>query len=152
MGGWIALLVALLRSDRVGGLALIAPAPDFTEDLMWDKFPDAVKGLLKQEGVYRQPSEYDDEPYVITYDLIKDGRSNLVLRSPIPIKCPIRILHGMQDQDVPWMCSQSLVDQIDSEDIAVTFVKNGDHRLSDPENMARVIALVDDACNAADEV
>ncbi len=146
MGGWVSLLVALARPERVKGMVLIAPAPDFTEDLMWDQFSDDIKALLNDGKIYEQPSLYDDNPYLISPQLIEDGRQHLLLRKPIEVTCPIRILHGMQDIDVPWRRSLTLVDQCTSDDISVTFVKNADHRMSDEINLSRLRAMVTSLC------
>ncbi len=146
MGGWIALLVALARPERVRALALIAPAPDFTEDLMWAQFPDEVKRSLKAGQVYAQPSFYDDNPYEITYDLIEDGRRHLLLRAPIAISKPVRILHGMCDVDVPWQRSLTLIERLESTDVVASFIKTADHRLSDDRNLARLVAMVEGVC------
>ncbi len=142
MGGWMALLAALARPDRVAGLVLIAPAPDFTEDLMWAGFPDAVKTELREAGRWLRPSAYGDEPYPITMRLIEEGRDHLVMREEIPIRCPVRILHGMEDADVPWQRSVTLVERLAATDVTVHFIKAGDHRLSTEPDIARLIATI----------
>ena len=142
MGGWIMLLVALARPERVAGLVGIAPAPDFVER-MWQGFGPEIRRELESEGVYRRPSEYSDEPYEITMNLIEDGRRHLVLdQAPMAIRCPLRILHGMADLDVPWRGSLDIVELLASDDVEVTFVKSGDHRLSEPADIARLLATV----------
>lgn len=138
MGGWIALLAALARPEKVAGLVLIAPAPDFTEELMWAGFSDEIRATILREGVYRQPSEYDEEPYEISRALIEDGREHLLLKHPIALDKPVRILQGMQDEDVPWRHALKLVEALSGDDVTVTFVKNGDHRLSKPTDIARL--------------
>ena len=150
MGGWAAILAALSRPERVAGLVFVAPAPDFTEDLMWAEFSDEVKAKLTAGEIYEQPSMYDDNPYLISPRLIEDGRNNLVLRDPIAITCPVRILHGMKDVDVPWQRSLLLIDQLESDDVTVTFVKDADHRISDDHNIARLIKMVDGLCCQVD--
>ncbi len=122
MGGWIMLLAALARPQRVAGLLGIAAAPDFTEDLMWNAYPEEVRDTLRREGVYREPSEYSDEPYAITMGLIEEGRQHLLLREPIPIGCPVRLIHGMADPDVPWQTSIRLAERLESADVEVTLV------------------------------
>ncbi len=143
MGGWIMLLAALARPERVAGLLGIAAAPDFTEDLMWAKYPEAVRETLLREGVYREPSDYGEAPYTITLALIEDGRNHLLLRDEIPLDCPVRLIHGMADPDVPWQISQMLADALRAEDVEVTLVKGGGHRLSEPDDLARLMATLE---------
>ena len=138
MGGWIMLLVALARSERVAGMIGIAAAPDFTRDLMWDRFSDKIKNTLRTEGVYYEPSEYGEEPYTITMKLIEDGRSHLLLDRPIALHCPVRLLHGMRDVSVPWMTASRIADKILSEDVRIFLIKDGDHRLSRDQDIARL--------------
>jgi len=149
MGGWVATLVALARSDRVAGIVYIAPAPDFTELLMWNEFSDDIRTILKTKGVYRRPSDYDDDAYEISMRLIEDGRTNCVLGAPIGIRCPVRILHGTADADVPWRLSLTLIEQLQSDDVALTLVKDADHRISDPADIRRLLALVEDLVDLA---
>tara|TARA_Y100001960_G_scaffold328645_1_gene417982 strand:+ start:2137 stop:2901 length:765 start_codon:yes stop_codon:yes gene_type:complete len=143
MGGWIMLLVALERPSRVCGLLGIAPAPDFTEDLMWAKFDEPIRDVLRREGVYLRPPDYGDEPYAITMKLIEDGRRHLLLRNPLRVACPLRILQGMNDPDVPWKHALKLVKAYQGDDAQLTFIKNGDHRLSEPTNIALLLQTVD---------
>jgi pimeloyl-ACP methyl ester carboxylesterase len=142
MGGWIMLLAALARADRVAGLVGIAAAPDFTETLMWQAFPPAIRKTLEREGVYYEPSEYGEEPYPITMALIEEARSHMLMGGPIPIDCPVRLIHGTADPDVPWMLSLDLMARLRSADVEVTLVKDGDHRLSEPADIARLTAAV----------
>lgn len=143
MGGWIALLVALARPQRVTGIVLIAPAPDFTEDLMWAEFPDTVKDQIMTAGSWLRPSAYGEEPYPITRALIEDGRQHRLLGGPINITVPVRILHGQADPDVPWQRSLLLMDRLAGPDVMATFVKDGDHRLSTPRDLALLSATVE---------
>lgn len=138
MGGWIALLLALARPERVKALILIAPAPDFTEDLMWNGFSPEIRETIMREGRYEQPSDYDDDPYVITRLLIEDGRQHLLLGAPLALSCPVRILQGMADPDVPWQHAMRLVEMIAHEDVTIHLSKSGDHRLSTPTDIARL--------------
>ena len=147
MGGWIALL--LLRELRrrrevkapVAGLVLIAPAVDFTEMLMWQRFPAKVKKEMEQQGVWLRPSEYG-EPYPITRALIQEGRNHLLLGGMIETGCPVRILQGVQDPDVPWNHAVELTSRLAQDDVVLTLVKDGDHRLSRPEDLERLIKAV----------
>ncbi|RMF08878.1 MAG: alpha/beta hydrolase [Alphaproteobacteria bacterium] len=146
MGGWIALLAALARPERVVGVVGIAAAPDFTRDLMWERYSEEQRSILQSEGFIEEPSEYSDEPYVITYRLIEEARDHILLDRPVAIHVPVRLLHGMQDADVPWQTALRLADRLESEDVTVTLVKNGDHRLSEPADIDRICAAVDDLC------
>lgn len=145
MGAWITLLVAraLRAAGRPAhGLVLIAPAADFTETLMWDRFAPAVRAQILETGLWLRPSAYGDEPYPITRGLIEDGRRNLVLDGPIATGCPIHILQGMQDEDVPWRHAMRLVEHLPGEEVVATLVRDGDHRLSRPQDIARLVDAV----------
>jgi pimeloyl-ACP methyl ester carboxylesterase len=142
MGGWIMLLAALKMKERVAALVGLAPAPDFTEDLMWATFPPEVRRTLESEGIYREPSDYSEEPYTITLRLIEEGRENLLLRRPIPLTCPVRLIHGEEDKDVPWQVSTKLMAALESEDVTLTLVKGAGHRLSEPQDIARLEATL----------
>ncbi|MFQ5971345.1 MAG: alpha/beta hydrolase [Alphaproteobacteria bacterium] len=142
MGGWIAVLVALERSDRVAGLVGVAAAPDFTEDLIWTRLDVASRAQVMREGRLVEPSPYGDEPYVYTRELIEDGRGYLVLGGPIALGIPVRLLHGMADLDVPWTQSRRLLDRIESDDASLTLIKDGDHRLSAPQHLEMLRAEV----------
>ncbi len=135
MGGWIALLAALARPARIAGLIGIAAAPDFTEDLMWQAMMPAERAQLERDGILQVPSLYSDA-YPVTAALIVDGRSRLLLNQPIPLHCPVRLLHGQRDPDVPWQTSLRQAERLQSEDVQVTLVKDGDHRLSRPSDLA----------------
>ena len=144
MGGWIALLVALARRDRVVGLIGIASAPDFTEDLIWEAMPPTERARLQRDGMFRVPSQYG-APTVITMGLIEDGRRHLLLRAPIALDCPVRLLHGQADPDVPWETSLRLARTLTSADVELMLIKDGDHRLSRPRDVAllcRTVALL----------
>lgn len=138
MGGWIALLLALAIGDpdRIKGLVLIAPATDFTEELMWkQRFTDEIRDTIMRDGSWRQPSEYSDEPYVITKKLIEDGRSHLILDTPLRLGCPVTILQGARDPDVPWRHAERLVEALPDDDVTFTLLPDGDHRLSRPQDI-----------------
>ncbi len=149
MGAWIMLLAALARPRRAAGLIGVAAAPDFTEALMWERAAPEARLALETEGVWRQPSAYDAEPYPITMKLIAEGRRNLLLDRPISLACPIRLLHGMQDPDVPWQHALRLLQALTGGNATLTLIKDGDHRLSRPEDIARMWAMVEELCGAA---
>lgn len=138
MGAWTALLAALARPERIKALLLIAPAPDFTEKLMWARFDEDIRKAIMEEGIYYEPSDYD-EPYEISRDLILDGRENLVLDAPIAFDGPVRILQGMCDTSVPWAHAQKLIDVLTSADVEMTLVKDGDHSLSREQDITRML-------------
>ena len=149
MGGWMALLLARALASRdakqatLAGLVLIAPAPDFTEQLMWNAFSDEVREEIRTKGVWMRPSQYDDgAPYPITRALIEEGRNHLLLGSAIEVGCPVRILQGGQDPDVPWQHAFALAHRLPAEDVVLTMIQDGDHRLSRPQDIARIMAAV----------
>ena len=133
MGGWISLLIARAMPQKVAGLVGIAAAPDFTEDSMWAGFSEAERAELLSKGRVETPSDYSDEPYVITRRLIEEGRDQLVLRSPLPLPFPVRLLQGTADVDVPVSVALRLLDHAEGEDIRLTLVKGADHRFSTPD-------------------
>jgi pimeloyl-ACP methyl ester carboxylesterase len=144
MGGFLSLLVSQVRRERIAGMVLIAPAADFTEELFWKKFPDDVRRQIMEQGEYLWPSIYDDEPYPITRALIEDGRRHLLFpRGKLVMNWPVRILQGMKDPDVPWQHAVRLVDLIEG-DVRLTLVKNGDHRLATPLDLALIAQTLED--------
>ncbi|QCO57962.1 alpha/beta hydrolase (plasmid) [Pseudorhodobacter turbinis] len=132
MGGWISLLVARVVPERVAGFVGIAAAPDFTEDSMWDGFTPAQRRELAG-GQVVLPSEYSDEPYIITKRLVEEGRDRLVLREPLELPFPVRLLQGTADVDVPPSVALRLMDHATSPDLRLTLVKDADHRFSTPD-------------------
>jgi pimeloyl-ACP methyl ester carboxylesterase len=149
MGGWLALLLARDLAQRpspsgatIAGMVLIAPAVDFTEELMWKRFPPEVKRQIEETGTWTRPSAYSEEPYLITRTLIEDGRRHLLLDGLIETGCPVRILQGVQDPDVPWRHAVELTSRCGRDDVVLTLVKDGDHRLSRPEDIERLLAAV----------
>ena len=133
MGGWIALLLARAAPARVTGLVGIAAAPDFTER-MWENMTADERATLASAGMLVRPSNYGD-PYRITSGLIEDGRQHLLMGAPIPLRCPVHLLHGQQDADVPWQLALTIAEKLESSDVQVTLVKDGDHRLSRPQDL-----------------
>lgn len=127
----------------LAGLVLIAPALDFTELLMWEMMSDHVQRTLMTTGRYEKPSDYSGEPYLITKALIEDGRHHLLLNEPIKTNCPVHILQGQQDTDVPWQHALRIAEQIAQDDVILTFVKTGDHRLSAPADLTRMIDAIE---------
>ena len=147
MGGWIALLVAralagLGEKERIAGMVLIAPAVDFTESLMWNAFTDEIRTTIERTGRWTRPSAYSEEPYPITRGLIEDGRKHLLLESEIRTYGPVHILQGMRDPDVPWQHAMLLVEHLAADPVSVTLIKDGDHRLSRDEDLARLVSAV----------
>ncbi len=143
MGGWISLLVARAVPERLVGLVGIAAAPDFTEDSMWAGFSDAQKAELAA-GQVALPSDYSDEPYIITKRLIEEGRDRLVLRSPLHLRCPVRLLQGTADTDVPPSVALRLLDHAQGPDLHLTLVKGADHRFSTPECLGMITTTITD--------
>ena len=144
MGGWISLLMAQRLGSRVVGLVTIAAAPDFTEDSMWAGFTDAQRAELAETGRVALPSDYSDEPYIITRRLIEDGRRNLVLRTPLELPFPVRFLQGTADVDVPVPVALRLLDHATGPDLRLTLVKDADHRFSTPDSLALILRSVED--------
>ena len=120
-----------------------AAAPDFTEDLMWAQFDDAAKARLRAEGILHLPSEYEDTPYPVSLALIEDGRDHLLLRSPLELNCRLHLIHGMADRDVPWQTALRIAEAVSSEDVSVTLVKAGGHRLSAAADLEHLMSAVD---------
>jgi pimeloyl-ACP methyl ester carboxylesterase len=153
MGGWLALLLmrALARrglpaaprsAAQVAALVMIAPAVDFTEALMWKAFSPEIRRDIEEKGVWERPSRYGEEPHPITRELIQEGRHHLLLDGLIETGCPVRILQGVQDPDVPWRHAVGLTACLAQDDVVLTLVKDGDHRLSRPEDLERLLAVV----------
>jgi pimeloyl-ACP methyl ester carboxylesterase len=139
MGGWIMLLAALKRAERIAGLIGIAAAPDFTEDLMWRELSDAKRKEMVANGYIDFPNCYNDqEPYRITHKLIEDGKNQLLLNEIIPLDVPVRLIQGVKDDDVPWSTAGRIMEQMSSDDVEVTYVKSGGHRLSEARDLARL--------------
>jgi pimeloyl-ACP methyl ester carboxylesterase len=151
MGGWLALLLVRELARRgqpgaaaVAGLVLIAPAVDFTEELMWKRFSPEIRRQIEETGAWSRPSAYSGEPYPITRSLIEEGRHHLLLGGMIETGCPVRILQGVADPDVPWQHAVELTSRLARDDVVLTLVKDGDHRLSRAEDIERLIATVEE--------
>ncbi len=144
MGGWLACLAGMVRAARVRALVLIAPAADFTEKLMRPSLPDEAREAFARDGVWRRPSLYDPAGYPITRALIEDGARWSILPGPVPIEAPVRILQGGADPDVPWRHALELAHAIKGDDVVFTLVRDGDHRLSRPQDLARLVAAVEE--------
>jgi len=142
IGGWIMLLAALARPRRVKALVGIAAAPDATEALMWPRLPAEARAALLAQGSVRVPSEYAGEGYLITRKLIEEGRRHL-LGERIALDCPVRLLHGMMDKDVPWQTSLALADRLAGRDVQLILVRDGDHRLSRESDLALLLRTLE---------
>lgn len=141
MGGWIMLVAALARPDRLAGLIGIAAAPDFSQDI-WLGLSDKQRAKVEREGIINL---YEgDDPLPITHGFFEDGRRNLMLRGPLAISCQVRLLQGMQDTAVPWRTALTLADRLTTDDATVTLIKDGDHRLSRDQDLARLAAAIDE--------
>ncbi len=147
MGGWIALLAALARPARVTALVGIAPAPDFTETLIWQNLDQPARAALQRDGMLRTPGPHGGDQ-VITAALIEEARNHLLLNAPIPLACPVRLLHGLRDADVPWQTSLTLADRLQSPNVQITLIKDGEHRLSRPQDLALLRATIDELLTA----
>lgn len=148
MGGWVMLRVALALQNahsrqRIVGLVGIAAAPDFTHDLLPARLGTEIMAQIEREGFYAAPSEYSDTAYIITQGLLEDGERQRVLNTPLNLDLPVRLIHGTADADVPWAQSQKLMAALTSEDVELILVKDGDHRLSSAQDLARLIAIVE---------
>lgn len=148
MGGWVALrLIAELRArgqgGRIAGLVLIAPAPDFTSELIEPNLTDAERASLAERGYFEEPTPYGPDPNIYTARLLEDGRKNRVLQGIIETGCPVHILQGMRDPDVPYGHALKLMEHLPSDDVVMTLIRDGDHRLSRPEDIERMLAAVD---------
>lgn len=143
MGGWLALLLAINNPSKVCGMVLSAPAPDFTEDLMWAGFDENQKREIMETGFWLRPNDYD-APHKVTKELIEDGRNHLITNAQINIDVPIRIIHGMEDKDVPFMRSVDLVQKVRGQDVKLVLMKNGGHRLSEPNELLVLKAAIND--------
>lgn len=149
MGGWLMLLSALKRPDRIAGLIGIAAAPDFTEELIWNALSEEDKEALLRDGIYHQPNEYTDsydeepEPYIITQLLVEEARNNLLLAQPIKINCPIRLIHGQKDADVPVETASRIKEKLASDDVEIIISPEGDHRMSNSADIELITSTLE---------
>jgi pimeloyl-ACP methyl ester carboxylesterase len=154
LGGYLALLLARAlnasgEGDRLAGLVLIAPAVDFTEALIWERAPEAARRAILKEGAWRPPSAYSDEPDVFTRALIEDGRKHLLFGGMIRTHCPVAVLQGMQDESVPYAHALALMERLGGDPATLTLIKDGDHRLSRPQDLALLFAALERMIEAA---
>jgi pimeloyl-ACP methyl ester carboxylesterase len=150
MGGWLACLVAAAAPERIGAMVLVAPAADFTSKLLGPNLPPDAVRALREEGVWMTLSGYGDDPYPITRQLLEDGARWSILQGSVPVEAPVRILQGGQDPDVPWRHALELANQIKGEDVVFTLIRDGDHRLSRPQDIERLLLSVEEACGLSD--
>ena len=146
MGGWLMLLAALARPERIAGLVGIAAAADFATRLMEQRLPQAAKDALAREGIVHLPSAYSPEPTPVTKRLVDEARTHEVLHAPIPLACPVRLIHGTADPDVPWQLSFEVMQKLRSADVELHLIKDGDHRLSGDHDLARLCRVTEEVC------
>ncbi len=149
MGGWLACLAAMARPERIAGLVLIAPAADFTERLLRPNLPAEALAAIASYGVWRAPSAYDPAGYPISRALIEDGARWSILPGPVAVEAPVRILQGGEDPDVPWTHALELARAIKGRDVVFTLINDGDHRLSRPQDLARLVVAVEEVSPSA---
>jgi pimeloyl-ACP methyl ester carboxylesterase len=143
MGGWLACLAALARPKRVASMVLIAPAADFTQKLMGPGLSEAARTAIARDGFWIRPSDYGEEGYPITAGLLSDGDQWSILPGPVAVACPVRILQGGQDPDVPWTHALALANALTGTDVTFTLIRDGDHRLSRPQDLDRLVVEVE---------
>ncbi len=144
MGAWLALHAAMRRPERVAAVLGIASAADFTEKLIWRNLGKTQRNTLIEQGQIEQPSSYQPDPYPITLRLIEEARDHLLLDREIPINCPVRLIHGQQDVDVPWQISVDIAEKLTSDDVHVYLIKDAEHRLSRDEDIQFILARLKD--------
>ncbi|MDG2465777.1 MAG: alpha/beta hydrolase [Alphaproteobacteria bacterium] len=142
LGGWLMLLVAMARPDRMAGLIGIAAAPDFTEDLIWNDLTPDQQADMEKTGRLSVPNPYVEGEVIYPYQLITDGRDHLILDHPIPITCPVRLLQGLKDAEVPWQTANRIADAITGDDVDVLFDADADHRFSEPDQLDTLLATL----------
>ena len=142
LGGWLMLLVAMERHDRIAGIVGIAAAPDFTEDLIWNELTPQQQADMEASGKISVPNPYSEGDVIYPYQLITDGRKNMILNAPIPITCPVRLLHGYKDEEVPWQTANRIADAITGDDVDVLFDADANHRFSEPNQLDTLLATL----------
>jgi pimeloyl-ACP methyl ester carboxylesterase len=150
MGGWIMLLAALARRERIAALVGIASAADFTEDLLWGGLSPVQQETLVRDGRIELPSDYSDAPHVITRTLVEEGRHHLLLDETIAVSCPVRLLHSLDDPDVPWETSLRIMQRIGHPDVRLTLMKDAGHRMSRSRDLQQILAVVGGLLNGGD--
>jgi pimeloyl-ACP methyl ester carboxylesterase len=148
LGGWLMVRAALARPEKISGLVGIASAPDFPSELIEPSLSEKARRRLQDEGFVLLPNPYGGEPTPVTAGFLEESRGHRVLGAPIPVGCPVRLFHGLGDREVPWRLSLRLAEALEGGDVTLTLVKGGDHRLSRPEDLARLCAAVDEMCRA----
>jgi pimeloyl-ACP methyl ester carboxylesterase len=148
MGGWLMTLAALARPTCVRALIGIASAPDFTEELIWASLNESHRKDFMRQGMIQTPSQYEEEGFPITLQLIEEGREHLILPKDIDIHCPVHLIHGEADKDVPWAFSSRLAQRIKSPEVTLTLIKNGDHRLNSPLALGRLSSLLEEVSHS----
>jgi pimeloyl-ACP methyl ester carboxylesterase len=149
MGGWLMTLAALARPERIHSLIGIAAAPDFTEELIWAALTDSQRLSFLSQGIIQTPSHYENAGFPITLQLVEEGRQHLVLSKPLPIQCPVHLIHGDADQDVPCSLSQRLCHKLDTSEVTLTLIKGGDHRLNTPFALGRLASILGEVAHKA---
>ncbi len=150
MGGWLMLLAALARPERIAGLVGIAAAADFATRLMAQRLPPAAKEALARDGIVHLPSAYSPEPTPVTRRLVEEAHAHEILHAPIPLTCPVRLIHGTADPDVPWQLSLEVMQKLRSADVELHLIKDGDHRLSSDHDLARLCRVTEEVCRLAE--
>ena len=150
MGGWLMLLAALARPERIAGLVGIAAAADFATRLMEKRPPEAAKAALARDGIVHLPSAYSPEPTPVTKRLVEEARTHEVLHAPIPLRCPVHLIHGTADPDVPWQLSLEVLQKLETKDAELHLIKDGDHRLSSDHDLARLCRVVEEVCRSSE--
>ncbi len=148
MGGWIMLLAALARPEKVRGLLGISSAPDFVENLIWKAMDPGQQAQLVNTGSFDIPSCYGQPPYPITRNLVEEARTHLLLEAQIPLTMPVRLVHGLKDEDVPWHTAVTLAEKLQSADVRLTLIKDGNHRLSEPAQIQTITENLDQLLKA----